>query len=177
MKTRWTFFFVLLVYILSPGCQSDLLTGSPLEHDTSLGDAPIAISSPDISSQETPTSDRINATLTKLPERVPPTETTTPVTGEVPNDILDSILKDLAGKTSTSIRDIVLIQSQAVVWNDGSFGCPQPGVLYTQALVNGYWIILEVAGQRFDYRAANTGYFFLCENGLPPIYTPGTPDS
>jgi len=115
--------------------------------------------------------------MTKMPERVPLTEAITPVTGEAPNDILDSILKDLAGKTGVPISDATIVQSQAVVWNDGSLGCPQPGVLYTQALVNGYWIILEVAGQRFDYRAANTGYFFLCENGLSPIYTPGTPDS
>lgn len=177
MNTRWIALIVLFGFILSTGCQSDSLTGSPPEHETSLVDTPIVVSSPDISSPAPPTPDRINATMTKMPERVPPTEATTPVTGEVPNELLDSILKDLAGKTGESIPDMVIIQSQAVIWNDGSLGCPKPGVLYTQALVNGYWIILEVAGQRYDYRAANTGYFFLCENGSSPLYTPGTPDS
>lgn len=177
MNTRWIALFAFSVVILSSGCQSDSLTGAPPEHDTRLVDAPLITSSPDVSNQEIPTPDRINATMTKMPERVPPTEAATPVTGEVPTDLLDSILKDLAGKTGASISDMVVIQSQAVVWNDGSLGCPKPGVLYTQALVNGYWIILEIAGQRFDYRAVNTGYFFLCENGLPPLFMPGTPDS
>jgi hypothetical protein len=166
-----------LAFILSPGCQSNPLTGSPLENDTSPVDASTITSSPDISNQEIPTPDRINATMTKMPERVPPTEETTSATGEVPNDLIDSILKDLAGKTGAQISNMTIVQSPAVVWNDGSLGCPQPGGIYTQALVNGYWIILEIAGKKFDYRATEAGYFILCENGIPPIPVQGTPDS
>jgi hypothetical protein len=34
------------------------------------------------------------------------------------------------------------------VWNDGSLGCPEPGMMYTQALVNGYWLIIEAGVKR-----------------------------
>jgi hypothetical protein len=119
----------------------------------------------------------MNETMTKMPERVPPTEEITPVTGEVPIELLDSILRDLAGQTGAALEKITVIQAQAMVWNDGSLGCAKPGEFYTQALVNGYWIILEVDGQKYDYRAADTGYFFLCENSLPPISSPATPSS
>jgi hypothetical protein len=39
--------------------------------------------------------------------------------------------------------------------------------MYTQALVDGYWVVLAVGEQEYDYRASDTGYFFLCE-GLHP---------
>ena len=111
------------------------------------------------------------------PERVPPTEPATPVTGEVPTAILSAIVQDLAARTDTSLEQISVIRDQAVVWSDGSLGCPQPGVMYTQALVDGYWVELEVDGRTFDYRAARTGHFVLCENGrLPPTPPVASPD-
>jgi len=73
---------------------------------------------------------------------------------------------------------VKVIQSEQVVWSDGSLGCPRPGEMYTQALVDGYRVVLEQSGETYDYRVANTGYFFLCENslnlGVPPK-TVGTP--
>lgn len=127
--------------------------------------------------QEIATPDRIDEIMTKEPEPVPPTEKIPPIIGEVPAEILDPIIKELAGTTGTPTTDIIVIRAQEVVWNDGSLGCSKPGVLYTQAEVDAYWIVLEVAGKKFDYRATNAGYFFLCENGLPPISPPVTPNS
>jgi hypothetical protein len=123
------------------------------------------------------TPDRSDKTVTKNPERVPPTEPATPVTGEIPIELLNSILKDLTVRSGVALEKISVIQAQEIIWNDGSLGCPQPGAMYTQALVNGYWVILEVGNQKYDYRATKTGYFFLCEGGQPPISPPGTPKS
>ena len=36
------------------------------------------------------------------------------------------------------VTQLQLIESRAVVWNDGSLGCPMPGKHYTQALVPGH---------------------------------------
>lgn len=132
---------------------------------------------PESSSQDIATPDRTSEIVTKIPERVHPTEGAAPVTGEIPTSLLDSILKDLEEQTGVNPEKIAVIQAQAMVWNDGSLGCARPGEFYTQALVNGYQVILEVDEKKYDYRAANTGYFFLCENGSSPILTPGTPDS
>ena len=132
---------------------------------------------PDSPTQAAGTPDRMEKTMPKIPERVPPTEANPPVTGEVPASLLDSILKDLAERTGTALENIAVIQAQATVWNDGSLGCPKPGVRYTQALVNGYRVVLEVEGEQYDYRAGDSGYFFLCENGSMPVISPGTPSS
>jgi hypothetical protein len=64
---------------------------------------------------------------------------------------------------------MVVIRDQAVTWSDGSLGCPQPGVFYTQALVPGYWVVLQVGDQEYDYRASERGHFVLCEGGGLPF--------
>ena len=59
--------------------------------------------------------------------------------GQVPQTILESILKEAAALAKVSHEQLVIVRAQSVVWNDGSLGCPEPGMMYTQALVNGYW--------------------------------------
>ena len=168
----------LLVVAFITGCQANSRDSSmPLETAASQTALSRSTTLPDLPTQQIATPDRMSATMTKKPERVPPTLITTPVTGEVPAKLLDVILKDLAGRTGAALEKIAVIQSQATIWNDGSMGCPQPGVMYTQALVNGYWVILQIGNQKYDYRAAQTGYFFLCERGLAPVTPPGTPSS
>ena len=67
--------------------------------------------------------------------------------GQVPQTILESILKEAAAPAKVSHEQLVIVRAQSVVWNDGSLGCPEPGMMYTQALVNGYWVVIEAAGQ------------------------------
>ena len=106
------------------------------------------------------------------PEPVPTLEPGT--TGEVPEALLDAIKKDLAARTGADPASIEVVRAQAVVWNDGSLGCPQPGMEYTQMLVDGYWVVLRYGGQDYDYRATQSGYFLLCGgNPLEPFVTPG----
>jgi hypothetical protein len=155
----------LFALLLSSGCQGvSVDTGAP----------PEITSNPDVSLTSTP--DRMDEEMKKTPERVPPTEIATSITGEVPQDLLDSLLKDLAERTGASLQNISVLQAQAMIWNDGSLGCAKPGEFYTQEQVPGYWVILEIEGKKYDYRAARTGYFLLCE-GAPRPTPPGTPSS
>lgn len=55
-----------------------------------------------------------------------------------------------------------------VTWSDGSLGCPQPGQAYTQALVDGYWVVLSHGSDIYDYRAGSDGEFRLCPGGGDP---------
>ncbi|NIR96432.1 MAG: hypothetical protein GWO08_23200, partial [Gammaproteobacteria bacterium] len=112
-----------------------------------------------------------------MPERVPPTQVLTPVTGEVPLELIDQILSDLEKQTDMSADSFAVIQAQAVVWNDGSLGCPEPGQFYTQATVNGYQVIIEVNNKKYDYHASESGYFILCENLFQPLVPQETPDA
>lgn len=102
----------------------------------------------------------------QLPESVPETATPT-ILGEVPDAMLLAIKADLAEKLDTNPDTIDVVTARAVTWNDGSLGCARPDDVYTQALVPGYQVILEHEGTKYDYRAAETGYFFLCE--LPTL--------
>lgn len=96
------------------------------------------------------------------------------VTGEAPVELLAEIQADAAGRTGLETEEIVVIQDQAVVWPDGSLGCPKPGMMYTQALVDGYHILVQAGDTVLDYRATSRGSFVLCESPLraAPAQTP-----
>jgi hypothetical protein len=86
-----------------------------------------------------------------------------PLAGEVPENILKEIIADLVQRTGADRGDIQVVRGEAVVWNDGSLGCPKPGEFYIQMMINGYWVVLQVEGVEFDYRVNDSGYFTLCE--------------
>lgn len=103
----------------------------------------------------------------------PPVTTivTTPpvVTGEVPAELMAAIMAD-AGTRNTTKAALTVVRAQAVTWSDGSLGCPEKGMSYTQALVDGYWVVLDAGGQLMDYRAGTSGGFKYCAiGGLPPV--------
>jgi hypothetical protein len=113
--------------------------------------------------------------ITVMPEIENPQKTPTndPIIGQIPAKIMQDILMDLTNRTDANKQDIQVIRAQAVTWNDGSLGCPEPGVFYTQALVDGYWVVLQIAGGTYDYRVSDSGFFRLCENaGKFPVTPP-----
>ena len=89
-----------------------------------------------------------------------------PLTGEVPQDLLDAVFDDLLERLDADREAIAVEQAGVVIWRDGSLGCPQPGMMYTMALVPGYRIILRVGEETFDFHASERGHFVLCEGGL-----------
>jgi hypothetical protein len=117
--------------------------------------------------------ERLTPEVTRLPDMVPGVTPGTPVTGEVPAALLEAIVADLAARLGIRSDEIQVVRGESVVWNDGSLGCPEPGMMYTEALVDGYWVVLEHEGQMYDYRATDRGYFRLCESPLPGL--PGRP--
>lgn len=52
---------------------------------------------------------------------------------------------------------IALISTESVTWPDGCLGVQRPGVMCTQALVEGYRIILEADGKRYEVRTNESG--------------------
>ena len=59
---------------------------------------------------------------------------------------------------------IEVVLYEDVVWRDGSLGCPQPGMAYTQALEDGYRIELTDGKIVYHYHGVTNGAPFLCEN-------------
>jgi hypothetical protein len=98
-----------------------------------------------------------------------PGSTSTPessrLESQVPEAILSPILNEAAKLANVPREQLVIVRAQAVVWNDGSLGCPEPGMVYTQALVNGYWVVIKAAEQTYDFRVGRGGSFRLCPEG------------
>jgi hypothetical protein len=82
--------------------------------------------------------------------------------GGVPPDLFAAILHDAAGRAGVDSSAFSVSAASTVTWSDGSLGCPEPGIFYTQALVRGYRVILEAAGTKYDYHADRQGNFSLC---------------
>jgi hypothetical protein len=85
------------------------------------------------------------------------------IVGEAPEAAITATKDELARNLGISPDVIDVEMATAVTWNDGALGCAQPGQAYTQAIVRGYQLILEVEGRRYDYRVTEQGYFLLCE--------------
>ena len=58
-----------------------------------------------------------------------------------------------------------VVSARRATWQDGAWGCPAPGKVYTQAIEEGYAVIVEAAGVRYDYRFGSGPVPKLC---LPP---------
>jgi hypothetical protein len=113
---------------------------------------------------ELPQRSERSATIPSGLERVPGTTPAASVTGEAPSELLDAIIADLMTRKNIRREEIAVTRAEAVIWPDGSLGCPRPGEMYTQATVEGYWIVLRWAEKEFDYRASAKGQFLLCKN-------------
>jgi len=112
---------------------------------------PTATSSP--SSRESPTA---------LPSQVP----------RISSPLIDQAVADLAARLGVPASDIEVVSEDAVMWNDGSLGCPQPGMSYVQVLIGGFRIILKHGENTYDYHAGPST-IFLCERvDLPRKLTP-----
>jgi hypothetical protein len=85
----------------------------------------------------------------------------------IPDDPWHAVLADLEERIGSPVTDVSVVSAEAKTWNDGSLGCPIPGQMYTQALVDGYQVVVEVNGERYDYRIGSGTDVRLCENGPP----------
>jgi hypothetical protein len=71
---------------------------------------------------------------------------------------------DLSKRLGIDPAQVTVVSSEEVTWSDGSLGCPEPDMLYTQALVPGNRTILEVGGTQYNYHSGAGRAPFLCEH-------------
>lgn len=158
----------LLLFAMLAGCApaSTLATAQPIlpPSPTPVADVPSPIPTEAQADRFTP--------LPVSPTQIPPegNVNTTPIpTPSDPGrqDFVLQAMQDLAQRLNIDIARIDLVEMEEVVWPDGSLGCPQPGMSYTQALVDGMRIRLSVDGQIYNYHSGGGRPPFLCEQALP----------
>lgn len=89
----------------------------------------------------------------------------------VPAQLLAIYRQDLARRALVPPQDIVVVRTTEQHWPDGSLGCPQPGRMYTQAIVPGYQVVLQAAGKDYVYHTDRRGGFIVCDQSqpVPPV--------
>lgn len=75
---------------------------------------------------------------------------------------IGTVRADAAQRTGIAEDRIEIVTAESVTWSDGSIGCPRPGVLYTQALIPGWRVKLQVGSEVWDYHAGERGQPVLC---------------
>jgi hypothetical protein len=82
--------------------------------------------------------------------------------GSLTPAIVDPIIADAASRAGVPVSEVTLVSAEAVTWPDGGLGCPLPGMVYPQVVVDGYQVIVEADGRTYDYRGSSVGKFRLC---------------
>ena len=68
------------------------------------------------------------------------------------------------------------MEAHKKTWRTGALGCPIPGAIYTQALVDGWQVVVKVGDTTYDYRLGSTPSPTLCEDSLPTFVGAPTED-
>ena len=109
---------------------------------------------------------------TALPQPVTPVAPQAPATppayiGPMTPDLkatVDAAVADAAKRTGLAGSALVVVSAEAVVWADGSLGCPAPGAFYTMALVPGHRVRIRAGDDVLDYHAGGR-QLILCPAG------------
>ncbi|PKH42241.1 hypothetical protein SAMN05192575_10750 [Nocardioides alpinus] len=81
---------------------------------------------------------------------VEPTPSASPAPG---TDAVGSAVGDLASTLAVDPASVEVVSVEEVTWRDGSRGCAQPGMAYTQALIDGSRITLRADGRTYEYHS------------------------
>ena len=76
--------------------------------------------------------------------------------------MLEQIRADAAQRAGVTLGQVKVLTVGSVTWSDGSLGCPEPGMMYTQALVRGYRVRVDAAGTMLLYHAGVQSTFVHC---------------
>jgi len=76
--------------------------------------------------------------------------------------VTEAALVDATRLTGVERAKLVVVDAEAVTWQDGSLGCPQEGMQYTMALVPGYRVRIQAGDRLLDYHAGARGGLALC---------------
>lgn len=159
-------FCVLLAACATDGSSSggqESAAGSP--NDGTVG-VPAAPTDADGIDGVEPSTDPTEPDLAEAPESAPP--------AVHPNPQAAIAIADLAERLGADPSAIAVAAIDEVTWRDGSLGCPEPDMMYTQALVEGLRIVLEYEGASYHYHSGpRTDPFFCAEPTTPVAGDPG----
>ena len=78
---------------------------------------------------------------------------------------IDRAKEVLSVEIGVPIEEIEVVEAERMTWADSSLGCPEPGMMYAQGVVDGYRIVLSVAGTEYPVHSGETGDPVVCRPG------------
>lgn len=97
------------------------------------------------------------------PAAASPTPSREPSPTAGPTGLATRAVADLATRLDVEVSSIEVVSDEAVTWSDGSLGCAKPGMVYTQALVEGARIVLRLEEKDYEYHSSGDSQPFWCE--------------
>jgi hypothetical protein len=83
--------------------------------------------------------------------------------------LIEAAAADLVGRLSVDKSRVEVVKVEAVTWPNPSLGCPHQGMEYRQIPVDGYRIVLRVAGREYSYHGdGRRGPFYCPQPALQP---------
>jgi hypothetical protein len=79
---------------------------------------------------------------------------------------VEAALKDAAAHLGVDVGDVRVDRVEARDWPDSSLGCPRPGLMYSQVVTPGFFIVLTAGGatpKELDYHSDERGRVVLCQ--------------
>jgi hypothetical protein len=100
---------------------------------------------------------------------LPPAPQGAPVsTAEMPREVREAVVADAARRFKVEASAVVLTRAEQVTWPNGALGCPEPGRMYTQMLVEGYRVVAKTAEGEMTYHTDARGSVVNCASGVLP---------
>lgn len=83
--------------------------------------------------------------------------------------LVEEARQSLAARLGLTADDITVERTEDVTWPDASLGCPDPEMMYAQALIPGYRIVLRAGDQTYSYHGSERGQLVLCGKDGKPV--------
>jgi hypothetical protein len=80
----------------------------------------------------------------------------------VPRDVRRAVVADAAKRFKVEESAVVLVNAEKVTWNDGALGCPEPGKMYAQMMVDGFRLVAKTAAGSLLYHTNASGDVVNC---------------
>jgi hypothetical protein len=87
------------------------------------------------------------------------------------DEAVEAARRDLAERAGKAEGAISVVEARTATWRNGALGCPEEGMMYTQALVKGFYILLSDGEAEHAYHAGRDGKPFYCpaDRSEPPL--------
>jgi hypothetical protein len=83
-------------------------------------------------------------------------------TANIPREVRRAVVADAAKRFNVAESEVVIARAEQVTWPDGSLGCPEPGRMYTQMLVDGFRVAARTAAGELTYHTDSRGNVVNC---------------